>query len=286
MIFLGFLARTLAGPVESASPSLPEPNLVREYFETSQLTPSTTFCDLNVDDLFTWDGTYATSIVAMVDGVATRLYPEPTDTYPGQDFTPYQGSRCMRVRYFDEVNQMAEQRFSLGAHYADVWVRYWINIPPNFHYEGSNAKWAAFWTNVYDGDGDVTFQLRPTTGTGGTGNAKLVVQDGGVAVGEVDVYDDFINATRDAGRWMQIVYHLRPESSNGAANGQIRVWRRWEDESDFTQIYNKTNATFYEGGQGVHQGYLMGSAEGGSYNGNGDLPFLIDVFEVSTESLV
>lgn len=266
--------------------SLPAANLVIDNFETSDLTAAGTDCDLNSGDLFTWDGTYATSIVGMVSGVATRIYPTPTATYPGQDFTPKQGSRCVRIRYYDTINQMAEQRFSLGAHYNDVWVRYWIKVPPNFHYEGSNAKWAAFWTNDYDGAGDVTFQLRPTTGTGGTGNAKLVVQDGGVAVGEADVYDDFINATDDAGRWMQLVYHLRPESSNGAADGQIRVWRRWEDENSWTQLYNKTNAGFYEGGVGVHQGYLMGSAEGGSYVGNGDLAWLLDTFEVSTSSLV
>jgi hypothetical protein len=192
----------------------------------------------------------------------------------------------MRVRYLDGTNMMAEQRFSMGAHYTDLWFRYWIKVPPNFHYEGSNAKWAAFWTNNYDGAGDVTFQLRPTTGMGGTGNAKLVVQDGGVAVPEVDCYDDFINATRDAGRWMRIVYHLRPESASGAVNGQFRVWRRWEDESTYTQIYNKTNAQFYENGVGVHQGYLMGSAEGGSYVGNGDLAWLVDTFEASTSSLV
>lgn len=260
---------------------LPAPNLVLDNFETSDLTPGGTSCDLNAGGLFTWDGTYGTSIVGMPGGVATRIYPTPQITYPGQDLTPKQGNRCMRVRYTNEW-MMSEQRFSLGAHYTDVWVRYWIRIPSTFNYQGSNAKWAAFWTNGYDGPGDVTFQLRPQ----GSGNAKLVVQDGGVAVGEVDVYADFINAVRDAGRWMQIVYHLRPESSNGALNGQIRVWRRWDGDNTWTQIYNKLNAGFYEGGVGVHQGYILGSAEGGSYVGNGEHPYLVDTFEASTASLV
>lgn len=260
----------------------PDGNLVIENFETSDLTAVGTDCDLNASGLFTWDGTYATSIVGMPSGVATRIYPEPEATYPGEDYTPLQGSRCMRVRYTD-TNEMAEQRFSLGAHYSTVYIRYALRIPFTFDYQGSNAKWAAFWTNNYDGDGDVTFQLRPGTGAG---NAKLVVQDGGVAVGEVDVWEDFINATRDAGRWMHICYRLTPETTNGAANGVIQVWRRWNDESTYTQIYNKTNATFYEGGVGVHQGYLFGSAEGHSYVGNGEHPYLVDEFHVSTSSLI
>lgn len=265
---------------------LPNGNLVIENFEVSDLTQAGTACDLNSGDLFTWDGTYATSIVAMVGGVATRLIPLPEATYPGQNFTPKSGSRCMRVRYFDEINMMAEQRFSLGAHYSNVKIRFAWYCPSNFHYEGSNAKFAAFWTNVYDDAGDVTFQLRPTAGIGGTGNARLVVQDGGVAVPEVDVYDDFINATRDAGSWMYIAFELQPESTDGAADGIIRVWIAREGDTEWTQIYNKTNATFYEGGQGIHQGYLFGSAEGGSYVGNGDLPILVDEFHVSTASLV
>lgn len=261
--------------------SLPAADLVIENFETSDLTAAGTDCDFNSGNLFTWDGTYYTSIVGMVSGVATRFIPLPEVTYPGKDYTPKQGSRCLRFRYAPDIG-MSEQRFSLGAHYDDVWVRYWVKIPENFSHGTMNNKWAAFWTNSYDGAGDVTFQTRPTSG----GSCKMVVQDGGVAVVEVDVYENFINVATDLGRWMQIVYHLRPESSNGAANGQIRVWRRWDGENSWTQIYNKTNAGFYEGGVGVHQGYLFGSSEGGPYQDPDETHFLIDTFEVSTTSLV
>lgn len=272
---------TVNATASGGSISLPDPNLVREYFETSDLTPSGTDCDINASNLFTWDGTYYTSIVGMVSGVATRFIPLPEVTYPGKDYTPKQGSRCLRFRYAPDIG-MSEQRFSLGAHYDDVWVRYWVKIPENFSHGTMNNKWAAFWTNAYDGAGDVTFQTRPTSG----GSCKLVVQDGGVAVVEVDVYENFINVATDLGRWMQIVYHLRPESSNGATDGQIRVWRRWDGENSWTQIYNKTNAQFYENGVGVHQGYLFGSAEGGPYQDPDETHFLIDTFEVSTTSLV
>lgn len=272
---------TVNATASGGSISLPDPNLVREYFETSDLTPSGTDCDINASNLFTWDGTYYTSIVGMVSGVATRFIPLPEVTYPGKNYTPKQGTRCLRFRYAPDIG-MSEQRFSLGAHYNDVWVRYWVKIPENFSHGTMNNKWAAFWTNAYDGAGDVTFQTRPTSG----GSCKLVVQDGGVAVVEVDVYENFINVATDLGRWMQIVYHLRPESSNGATDGQIRVWRRWDGENSWTQIYNKTNAQFYENGVGVHQGYLFGSAEGGPYQDPDETHFLIDTFEVSTTSLV
>lgn len=259
---------------------LPDANLVIDNFATSDLTPGGTSPDLNYLNRFVWDGTYRTFIGTQQAGVATKIRPGLVRTWPTKDFTGLvaANSVCFAFQYPDWP--LAEQRFSLGAHYPEVWLRYWMQVPPNFTHGIYNNKWLAVWTENYDGAGDVTFQTRPTSG----GSCKLVVQDGGVAVGEVDCYQNFIVVPTDRGRWMQLAFRFVAATSG--ANGVIQAWRRWNGENTWTQLYSKTNATFSQGGHGVHQGYILGSAEGGPYTDPDETIFLMQRFEASTGSLV
>jgi hypothetical protein len=85
---------------------------------------------------------------------------------------------------------------------------------------------------------------------------------------------------------MKIVVRLRAETSAGAADGLMQVWRRWEDEGSFTQTHNRTGQPIRipsGGPNGFAAGYLMGYAN--SAYGQ-DTEFLIDDFTLSTTSLL
>ncbi len=212
---------------------------------------------------FTWGGTNFTSLgtaAARVYG-ASGVINDPISNWPGADWTPFAGTTSLLFYYAAGANQ-SEQRFFVGQHLSDFWMRYAWRVPPNYSHGsagGSNNKFLAIWTNTYDTSGDITFQLRPRDGGGGS---KLVVQDGGVAQAEDDVYNDFVLTPSDRGRWMEFCVRAIPATGAGANNGTIQVWRRWQGDSAWTQIYNKTTARFQDGGQGIHEGYIMGWANG------------------------
>lgn len=250
-----------------------------DSFESANLSaPDGPYPALNTSG-FSWGGTNWTSIVTMINGVPTAVWNGSVvnRAFPDSDFNCYDSSHCLRF-HFAAGGDTAEQRFDLGKAYPDVWFRYWIRVPTNFYHSEGNNKFAAFWTADYDGPGDVTWQTRSV----GDGNAKLVVQDGGVAVGEIDAGDNFITLA-DRGRWMQVVIRLIPATSSTANNGTIQFYRRWSNEPNFSLLYNKTNASFYEGGQGIHAGYLMGWANA-RYTEITE--WLVDGFTVAPESLL
>lgn len=265
----------IGAPITNAAPVL------MDGFETANLSaPQGPLPAVN-ENGFSWDGTNWTQVVGTINGQPTAVYGARgviSDIWSGRDFTCKTGTYCLRFR-FVAGNNMAEQRFSLGRHYSDVWFGYWIRVPTNFRQGIWNNKFAAFWTNEYDGPGDVTWQTRPTSG----GSAKLVVQDGGVAQPEIDAGNNFIKVPDDRGRWMQVAIRMKPATSSGASNGVIQFYRRWSNESNYTLLYSKTNARFYEGGNGIHQGYLMGWV-GDPYTEDTD--WLLDDFTVSESSLV
>jgi hypothetical protein len=248
--------------------------LLVDSFETANMS-------ITNPDGFKWGSNNRTSVVTMSPGpleVFQNGVRSLFDANSSKNWTAYTGKYSLRFRY-PAGESMTEQRFSLGRHYQDVWFRYWLRVPTNFSHGGGNNKFAAFWTNVYDGSGDVTWQTRPNGG----GSAKLVVQDGGTRQAEIDAYGNFINVGTDRGRWMQVVIRMKPATSSSANDGTIQFYRRWSNESQFTLLYSKTNARFYEGGQGIHEGYLMGWANN-PYTV--DTEWLLDDFTVAQESLL
>jgi hypothetical protein len=265
----------------SATPvggTLPDPNLFYDGFETGDMTaPNGPSPALNVVG-FSWDSDVYVSIVTGGPGSNERVWRTPTVYNDSRDWTAKTGDYSLRFNYLAGQSQ-SEQRFSLAAQ-SDFWMRYWVRVPTNYtHNGGGNNKWLAIWTNNYDDDGDITFQTRPTSG----GASKLVMQDGGVAVPEADIYQDFIDPARDQGRWMQFVVRAIEGSSPSANDGIIQAWRRWEDEQAFTQLLDKQNAGFYQGGGGIHAGYILGWANAAYAV---DTEFLLDTVEISNESLV
>ena len=96
----------------------------------------------------------------------------------------------------------------------------------------------------------------------------------------------FIDSANDRGRWMQMVIHLVAETSDGASDGVIQTWRRWENESDFTKLHDSNNRRLRippDGPNGFSAGYLMGWANG-TYSES--TFWLIDDFTIANTSLL
>tara|TARA_R110001599_G_scaffold262322_1_gene462804 strand:- start:4674 stop:5402 length:729 start_codon:yes stop_codon:yes gene_type:complete len=197
---------------------------------------------------------------------------------PGNDWNAKDGKYSLRFRYAAGSN-MAEQRFNFTPQ-KDLWIRYWIRVPVNFYHGNLNNKFFAIYGSAYDGDSDVTWQTRPLA----NGNAELRVQDGGVQSGEL-LPAPFINRDTDLGRWMQIVIHVKNATSSSSNDGIIQLWRRWEDESSFTNLHDKQDAIrqWEPGTLGYRAGYFKGWAND-PYNA--DTEWLVDTVEFANDSLL
>jgi hypothetical protein len=201
------------------------------------------------------------------------------------------GSHALRFRYA-AGEPMTEQRYSIGAAHRELWASWWLRVPVNFeHLDGpssDNNKLFMFWMDDYSTRGDgstVGMETRPD-GSGGARWYVKVSPGRGSVLGGDQGSTPFISYPSDQGRWMKIVVRLRAETSAGAGDGLMQVWRRWEDEGSFTQTHNRTSQPIRVpsgGPNGFSAGYLMGYAN--SAYGQ-DTEFLIDDFTLSTTSLL
>lgn len=185
----------------------------------------------------------------------------------------------------------AEQRFDLSGAYPEIWARFWLRVPINYVHgsEGAqNNKLFMFWMDDYSSKGDgstVGMEFRPD----GAGGAYFY---GKVSSGRYTVlgYDQgeaqFITVPRDRGRWMQLVVRIVAESRADAKDGLMQIWRRWEDETSFSQVYDFRSQPIRipsSGPKGFSAGYLMGWSNS-AYASNTE--FLLDDFTLSTTSLL
>lgn len=205
---------------------------------------------------FSWGGNNRTSIVTEEAAVYNNreIYNVP-DGSP--DWEPFKGEHHLRFR-FGPGRFMSEQRFKLGRHYRDIWIAYWIRVPTNFKHGDANNKFLSVWPESYDRPGTVTWQTRPDE----NGGAKLVYQDGGVTSGETG-WVPFISHPDDQGRWMHVVARVKSASGPDTNDGIIQLFRRWDGETIYSKIHEKTNADTWDDSsseQGISQGYIMGWA--------------------------
>lgn len=277
----GYVAQDLECTSQSA-----EPNLLRDGFESADMSTDAGFNAAG----FVWEQNNRTSVVTTepaCDGLVTG---DPTVVFSngplcngpieGRDWTAREGDHSLRFRY-PGGEEMSEQRFNFGdGHYPELWVRYWLRVPTAFTHGGANNKLLALWVDTYDIQGDVTWQTRPD----GAGGANVVYQDGGVTSGETDP-TPFIAVPEDRGRWMQLAAHYASASSVDAHDGVIELYRRWDDETEWTLLHQKLDADTFEIGsaeQGIGRGYFMGWAND-PYDS--DTEWLLDDVEMSTTSL-
>jgi len=262
------------------------PDLMSDGFESGDMSSPT----LNTIN-FNWEGNNATSIVTMhpncgglADGTPTAIYNNgaicngpQTPAGPG-DWAAKEGDNSLRFRYAAGTD-MAEQRFNFDPQ-PDLWIRYWIRVPVNFYQGSLNSKFLSLWGGTYDSYGTITWNTRPSGG----GSATIGVADGGILGGE-NLQTPFIDVNTDLGRWMQLVFHVKTASADGANDGELHLYRRWEDESNFTLLHEDTSLIrqWEPGTLGYRQGYFMGWAND-PYDV--DTEWLVDTVEFSSESLL
>lgn len=271
---------------------LPEPTLFRDDFESANMWNGSGGYSPALTDLnncgFAWYDNNKTSVVTMTgpgEGLAVWNNGPISNAVSGVDWTAKEGDYSLRFRYA-AGDPNAEQYFSfMGNQYPELWFRYWLRVPLNFHHGSLNNKFFSVFPerSVYDSEGTFTLQTRPSSSGGGS--ARLVVQDGGVISGEAPGLDPFITVPDDRGRWMQMAVRVKWASAQGANDGVIQVYRRWDGESSFTKVYEKLNAVnqWREGYSGYGGGFILSWANDPYVE---QTEWLLDVFEVSDEPLV
>ena len=209
----------------------------------------------------------------------------------GRNWSAFHGHNSLRFRY-PAGEAWSEQRFELGGAYPEVWLSYWIRVPTNyFRATPSNNKWLVFQMvphNSTSGFGDYSHvEMRDWPMGNDSGAMKVDIQFRNGANGNFtisDAYDNFITPA-DAGQWMHLVYHFKASSSNTATDGLVRMYRRWNGETEYTLINDLSNiavgmgpASIAADTLGWTSGYLLGWANSAYAE---DTEWLIDQFTVS-----
>lgn len=240
-------------------------------------------------DGFSWERNNRTSIVSST-GVLWSNGSKDIDIPSGRDWTAYDGENSLRFRYPAREN-MAEQRFSLNESHPELWASFWLRVPANFYHQSGNQKLFALWMDGYSAHGDgstITLEFRPD-GSNEAGSSVFYANVGkgrsNITGGDIGIHP-FITVPSDRGRWMNLVIRVVAESSEDESDGILEVWRKWEDESSYTQTQDLDGLPIRipsDGPNGFKKGYLMGWANG-AYSE--DTEFLLDDFTLSTESLL
>lgn len=202
------------------------------------------------------------------------------------------GSHTLRFLY-PATNYMSEQRFDLGGAYKDIWFQYWLKVPINYSHSTQspgNRKFFALWMDDYSSKGNgPTIAWEFWRDSEGSSVLAFHYSDGGyTTMGVHQQYTPFISVPADRGRWMEVTLHVKASSSSSSNDGVIEMWRRWRNEAPSQRklIHRTTNADLAipsGGPNGWAAGYIMGWANA-SYAE--DTQWLLDVFTVSTESLL
>lgn len=219
---------------------------------------------------FSWAANNRTSIVTMdpEDG-SVAVYNNGavyTIATPTKDWYAKNGDYSLRFRY-PAGEAWAEQRFGLGIAYPELWINYWLKVPNNFNHTagtGSNNKFFAIWSDAYSGPTgvNVVWETRPINE--GSSQIYFKYNKPNEGVGGDNQYTPFISVPADRGRWMQVLLHIKLASAVDANDGIIETLRRWDGDSEYTQLHYADNINIYpaSGPHGFISGYILGWANG------------------------
>ncbi len=245
---------------------------------------------------FRWTSNAWTSLVTpttevWLNGKAINKSKENASSFPGKEWAPQSGSHSLRFRY-SAGEAMSEQRFDLGAPMKDLWINFWLYVPINFSFgpDGSPNKFFALWSDGYSQNGDgstVWLGMHRYNGTGST-LAYTYSKGGNTTSSAYQQHTPFLT-TDDAGKWMQVIFRVKAETSPNSNDGIIQTYRRWKGEDFFTKIHEDLNAPLKlpsSGPQGFKAAYLLGWANAAYTQ---DTEWLLDdlkIHDSSPEELV
>jgi hypothetical protein len=254
-----------------------------DSFESGRLVPTE-------HSSFSWSNYNNTSIVT---GSPTARVLDGSDaglSFSGKDWTARLGSNALRHNY-RAGEAWSEQRFTLGRGLKEVWVKFDLRVPTNFTHASkgsgisSNNKIFYIWMDDYS-----------NKGKGATVGWEYWQQSDGISELAVNIQSDnakrhtghrhhfdFINSKADRGRWMSMIFHLKTSSQSASADGVVSLYRKWDDEADYTRYHHVTDAILPSDFGGFHQGYLMGWHNGHYAE---DTEWLIDNFIISEKNLL
>lgn len=269
----------------AAAPEMSKPwgNLspeVEEGFESATL-------DLSYRTGFRWGASRGRHIVRDDQFRVWKGQPmlEGPISNPDRQWEGFSGSHSLLFSFPAGKNGFAEQRFSLGKAYPELWIGYWLRVPINWeHGSGnSNNKFFAIWMDEYERVGP-TGVIQTRNSNGDSVISPYVRTRGNRHQGE-EVGNLLIDSSRDRGRWMQVAIHVKMASSASAGDGVFALYRRWQGEESFEKIFGYSDWDNYHvgGNRGFAHGYLMGWANATQAQ---DSEWLLDDFVVTTESLL
>lgn len=113
----------------------------------------------------------------------------------------------------------------------EFWIEYWLYVPSNYHHRtqssSANNKFFQFWNFSRS---DYTDRVRgvPTLWPNGDGTSELTIpteESDNTFTPHFTLSEQFLGTDSDLGQWVRIRWHVRPESSVGAGDEIIELWK-------------------------------------------------------------
>ncbi|HDZ15128.1 hypothetical protein LCGC14_0700390 [marine sediment metagenome] len=251
--------------------------IVSDSFESGDLYTTSAYG-------FKWLDTMTTSIVT----ADTEVFVTSPVTRPAPKTSRWEaktGDHAMMLRY-NAGRSWTEQRFVFDEPQPEIWMSFWLRVPTNYTHPkvkgaSDNQKLFRLWMDGYGNKGDGTTLGMSFRGNGNGGSYFFAKIAGGGDKGKVP----FISVPGDRGKWMHLIIHADSESTPGASDGVMEVWRKWEGDIAYTKTHDFKDQPIKLSSsvKGFTSGYLMGWANA-VYPV--DTEFLIDDFKLSTSSLL
>lgn len=212
-----------------------------------------------------------------------------------QDYEGKSGGKSLRFFYPAEAHE-AEQRIDLNGQYKELWIGFKILVPSNYAYRAQNNN--KFLMVYNDFTGNTTFMDFETWAhedangrLDGTNFIAVQYKVNGVnkdfawgptsaIPNSYNIHGDdhrFIKPSTDAGKWLNMVFHLKLSDTATSKNGASEVWKNGEKIVEVLNVNNfNTTANHFSGL------YLMGWANTGYSQ---DTVFYIDNLMISQKPL-